>query len=79
MSRRAVRKVARSGETAFCYERSSKPQPRIAPWRDQLHSLRAANAARASRKRLTPIRISEELRGPGHEDGHDAVRRYAAA
>ena len=36
------------------------------------------NAARASRERLTLIRIFEELRGLGYAGGYDAVRRYAA-
>jgi transposase len=38
----------------------------------------AVNAARASRERLTLIRIFEDLRGLGYEGGYDAVRRYAA-
>ena len=36
------------------------------------------NAGRASRERLTLIRVFEELRGLGYEGGYDAVRRYAA-
>ena len=48
VSRRTVRKVIRSEETDFSYERSSQPQPKIGPWRDQLDGLLAANAARAS-------------------------------
>jgi len=79
VSRRTVRKVIRSEETDFGYERSSQPQPKIGPWRDQLDSLLAANAARASRERLTLIRIFEELRGLGYDGSYDAVRRYAAA
>jgi len=39
----------------------------------------AANVARASRDRLTLLRICEELRGLGYEGGYDAVRRYAAS
>jgi hypothetical protein len=35
------------------------------------------NEAKASRERLTLIRIFEELRGRGYEGGYDAVRRYA--
>ena len=67
VSRKTVRKVIRSEETDFAYERSSQPQPKIGPWRDQLASLLAANTARANRERLTLIRIFEELRGLGHE------------
>ena len=77
--RRTVRKVIRSEETEFSYERTSQPHPEDWPWRDQVDSLLAANAAQASREQLTLIRISEELRGLGYEGSYDAVRRYAAA
>ena len=36
-----------------------------------------ANAAKRSRERLTLVRVFEELRGLGHHDGYDTVRRYA--
>ncbi|MEM8760561.1 MAG: IS21 family transposase [Pseudomonadota bacterium] len=79
VSRKTVRKVIRSEETAFTYERSSQPQPKIGPWREELDRLLATNAARPSRERLTITRIFEELRGLGYNGGYDAVRRYAAA
>jgi transposase len=78
VSRKTVRKVVRSQETAFAYERASQPQPKIGPWREDLDRLLAANAARPRRERLTLVRIFEELRGLGYEGGYDAVRRYAA-
>jgi transposase len=79
ISRNTVRKIVRSGETAFSYERSVQPQPRLGRWRDDLDRMLAANVARASRDRLTLIRIFEDLRGLGYEGGYDAVRRYAAS
>jgi transposase len=79
VSRKVVRKVIRSGETAFEYERRVQPQPKIGPWRDHLDRLMAANAARLNRERLTLTRVFEELRGLGYEGGYDAVRRYAAS
>jgi transposase len=79
VSRKVVRKVLRSGETEFVYERTVQPQPKIGPRRDDLDRLLAVNAARSSRERLTLIRIFEDLRGLGYEGGYDAVRRYAAA
>jgi transposase len=77
VSRKVVRKVLRSGATAFEYERSVQPLPRIGPWKDNLDRLLASNEAKAARERLTLIRIFEELRGLGYEGGYDAVRRYA--
>jgi transposase len=78
VARKTVRKVIRSEETEFAYERGSQPQPKIGPWREELDGLLAANAARSSRERVTLLRIFEELRGLGYEGGYDAVRRYAA-
>jgi transposase len=77
VSRKVVRKVLRSGATAFEYERTVQPLPRIGPWKDDLDRLLASNEAKAARERLTLIRIFEELRGLGYEGGYDAVRRYA--
>src|SRR5205807_552640 len=77
VSRKVVRKVVRSGATAFEYERAVQPQPKIGPWKADLDRLLAANAAKAGRERLTLIRVFEELRGLGYEGGYDAVRRYA--
>ena len=45
-------------------------------WR-HLDQLLSANEAKASRERLTLIRLFEELRGRGYDGGYDAVRRYA--
>jgi len=77
VSRKVVRKVIRSGATAFEYERAVQPQPKIGPWRDDLNRLLTANAGKSARERLTLIRVFEELRGLGYEGGYDAVRRYA--
>ena len=77
VSRKVVRKVLRSGATAFEYERSVQPLPRIGPWKDDLERLLAGNESKSARERLTLIRVFEELRGLGYEGGYDAVRRYA--
>jgi predicted transcriptional regulator len=36
VSRNTVRKVLRSGETAFSYERSVQPLPKLGPWSSDL-------------------------------------------
>ncbi len=77
VSRNTVRKVLRSGETAFSYVRGVQPLPKLGRWRDDLDRMLAGNEAKAARERLTLIRIFEELRGLGYEGGYDAVRRYA--
>src|SRR5271154_1215312 len=77
VSRKVVRKVIRSEATEFRYEREAQPLPKIGPWRDKLDQLLLANEGKASRERLTLIRVFEELRGLGYDGGYDAVRRYA--
>ena len=77
ISRKVVRKVLRSGETAFEYERTVQPMPKIGPYKDELDRILAGNETKAARERLTLIRVFEELRGLGYDGGYDAVRRYA--
>src|ERR1700757_43091 len=77
VSRNTVRKVLRSGATAFEYGRQVQPQPQLGPWRDDLDRILAANGAKSGRERLTLIRVYEELCGLGYRGGYDAVRRYA--
>ena len=77
LSRKVVRKVIRSGETSFSYERTVQPRPKLGQWTATLDELLEANAAKPAREQLTLIRIFEELRGRGYGGGYDAVRRYA--
>jgi hypothetical protein len=68
VSRKVVRKVIRSKATEFRYEREAQPLPKVGPWRDKLDQLLLANEGKASRKRLTLIRLFEELRGRATPD-----------
>ena len=77
VSRNTVRKVLRSGETSFEYEREVQRRPKLGQWTAELEQLLAANTVRPAREQLTLIRIFEELRGRGYDGGYDAVRRYA--
>jgi transposase len=77
VSRNTVRKVLRSGETSFEYERNVQPRPKLGRWTAGLEQVLAANATQPAREQLTLIRIFEELRGRGYDGGYDAVRRYA--
>ncbi len=65
VSRNTVRKVIRSGATAFTYERDVQPLPKLGPWREDLDRVLTTNAGRSAREQLTPIRIYEVLRGLG--------------
>ena len=77
VSRNTVRKVLRSGETSFEYEREVQPRPKLGRWTSELDGLLTGNAAKSVREQLTLIRIFEELRERGYDGGYDAVRRYA--
>ena len=79
LSRNTVRKVLRSNETSFSYERQVQPRPKLGRWKEELDRLLAANVEAQARERLTLIRIFEELCALGYEGGYDAVRRYASA
>jgi transposase len=71
LSRNTVRKILRSGETSFTYERGVQPRPKLGPWTAVLDELLDANAAKPAREQLTLIRLFEELRGRGYEGGYD--------
>jgi transposase len=77
VSRNTVRKVLRSGATAFEYSRSVQPLPKLGRWRSELEGMLSANAVKPGRERLTLIRLYEALRELGYDGGYDAVRRYA--
>lgn len=77
ISRKVVRKVLRSGETEFRYERKHQTYPRMGAWREELDRLLSANAVKPQRERLTLIRIFEELRGLGYDGSYSSVWRHA--
>jgi hypothetical protein len=74
ISRKVVRKVLRSDETEFRYERKHQPYPQMGAWREKLDLLLSVNATKSQRERLTLIRIYEELRGRGYPLGPVASR-----
>jgi len=76
VSRNTIRKILRSNETSFAYERERQPKPKIGPWQERLDALLDGNRSKPDRERLTLVRIYEELRGLGYEGGYDAIRRY---
>ena len=62
ISRNTVRKVLRSGDTSFSYEREVQPRPKLGRWKAELDRMLITNAGKSTRERLTLIRVYEELR-----------------
>ena len=79
LARNTVRRVLRSGETAFSYERAVQPRPKLGAWTERLDQRLGANDRLSSRERLDLVRIYEDLRVEGFEGGYDSVRCYAQA
>src|SRR5258706_12348991 len=77
LSRGAVGRIVRSGETVLTYERKEQPLPKLGPFVAQLDKLLEANMAKRKRERLTTKRLTEQLKEVGYTAGYDAVRRYA--
>ncbi len=74
-SRNTVRKVLRSEETSFSYEREIQPRPKLGCWKVALDLMLTANAGKPAREQLRLIRLFEELQAKGYDGGCDAVRR----
>ena len=77
LSRNSVRKILRTGETAFSYERPSQPLPKLGAFVDRLVAMLEANEKRLTRDRFRLTRIFDDLRREGFEGGYDSVRRHA--
>ena len=77
LSRNTVRRVLRSGETSFAYERSEQPSRKLGAHLVRLDAMLTQNAARPRRERLTLTRIHDLLGREGCEASYSAVRRYA--
>ena len=61
ISRNTVRKILRSGETSFSYEREIQPRPKLGRWKAEIDWMLIKNADAPARERLTLIRLFEEL------------------
>ena len=64
VSRNTVRKILRSGATAFEYERTVQPRPRLGPWRAELERLQV------------PV---DKTAGPREHEAMELVRRHVRA
>ena len=79
LSRNTVRKVLRSGETSFAYQRKSQPRPKLGPYVDRLNNNLRDDQKLPRRLQRTAQVLFEELQAQGYEGGYDSVRRYVQA
>ena len=79
IARNTIRRILRSGETSFAYQRDVQPRPKLGLWTEEFDRRLIANDRLSRRERLGLIRIFEDLRGAGYQGGYDAVRRYDQA
>jgi DNA-binding transcriptional regulator LsrR (DeoR family) len=73
LARNTVRRVLRSGETAFSYERAVQPRPKLGAWTETLDQCLGANDRLSSRERLDVVPICEDLRTQGGSVANAAV------
>src|SRR5271155_1249161 len=65
VSRNTVRKVLRSGETSFEYERVVQPRPKLGRWAAELDGLLSGNAGKSAREQLTLVPVFWGVGGGG--------------
>jgi hypothetical protein len=76
-SRKTIRKIARSAETSFTYQRKEQQYPALGNYIGALEALLEAEAALTPSKRRTLLSLYEELQGHGYQGSYSSVRRYA--
>jgi transposase len=76
VSRATVRRVVRSQQTEFRYERGVQPAPKLGEWVPVLTEILEQEAKLPGRERRSTQRLFEELRGRGYDGAHDSVHRF---
>ena len=76
LSRNTVRKVIRSGETFFQYERNNQPRPKLGPFMETLDANLEEDEKLPKKLRRTAQILFEEVQLNGYNGGYDSVRRY---
>ena len=76
LSRNTVRKVIRSDQTAFKYERQEQPRPQLGDHIERLNEWLAADQNLPKKQRRTAQLLYEGLQLEGYQGGYDTLRRY---
>jgi transposase len=76
LSRNTVRKVVRSDQTAFEYQRRKQPFPKLGAYIEDLECRLEEDQKLPKKRRRTAQALFEELQNQGYCGGYDSVRRY---
>jgi transposase len=76
VSRATVRKVIRSRQTEFKYERDIQPAPKLGVWVEALTKILEEETGLPKRERRSTQRLYEEARGRGYDGAHDSIHRF---
>jgi transposase len=76
LSRNTVRKVVRSDQTAFEYQRSKQAFPKLGAYIKELEQRLKEDQPLPKKRRRTAQALFEELQNQGYCGGYDSVRRY---
>jgi transposase len=75
MSRNTVKRVLRSGETEFHYERKSQPRPKLEGYIESLVAKLKEDEEFPKARRRTALALFEQLQAEGYRGAYDSVRR----
>jgi len=75
LSRNTVRKIIRSEETGFEYQRTS-PQPKLGDYTEQLTLWLESDAALPRKQRRHAKRLHQQLAEQGYTGAYDSIQRY---
>ena len=78
LARNTVRRVLRSDETEFTYQRSHQPYPKLGEYLKDLEGFLEEDQKLPAKRRRSAQVLFEDLVVLGYEGGYDSVRRYVS-
>jgi transposase len=76
MSRNTVKRVLRSGETEFHYERKTQPRPKLQGYFESLAARLKEDEEFPKTRRRTAQALFEQIQAEGYRGAYDSVRRF---
>src|SRR4030095_5585815 len=76
LSKNTVKRIIRSGETAFTYQRQEQGYPVLERYKEKIIEKLNYDAGEPKRRRRTITKIYSELQTEGYEGGYDSVHEF---